>query len=804
MGAGECFSLSTPELIGAGLTLWKAGTYNSKGQVLTQTLGQGVTTQTNYFPITDEVNSHQATHPSAGLIQHKSYTWQPNGNLQSRSDHLVKRQQSFGYDKLNRIDTVSTTALSGSTISTLPPPEKYDYDPNGNLRFKKSGGTAYASLQYDSSRPHAVTSALIRGEQRTYDYDADGNVISDGKRTFTYSSGNQLKTLSYTSAPSLKSLNFENPSEFHPLGQRIECRFEFNASQSRSFQLKQRISSPADGSVVMHEERTRYLGSYEREIHHRRASPAANLELEKTLHRHTLPGGTIYTRSISPSGNLTTAKLTTVLSDHLGSTDVLLVSAWNGNGWASPLIERQAFNSWGERANAQTWENARNAAADPYRTSAQDYDRGYTGHEQLDDSGLIHMNGRIYDPELGRMLGADPIVQLPEFSQNLNRYSYVLNNPLNATDPSGYSWLSKAFKKIGNWLKENWRTVVSIVFTFVLFFVLGPAGGWLMGALKGFLSGAFNAAIHGGGVKDILRGAVVGAIQGGLSAGLLHGMEPSSFGLKEAFQIESMKHIAGHGIVGGLASEAMGGKFQDGFVAAASAAFASNAGLLGPAPTDKDGFIQVAQRTAAAAVVGGTAAALGGGKFGNGAWTAAFQHLLNSERDYIGKMFEPLTAMTKPLQNWLNPPVYDVQMELIYDKNPTSKLTVKTANGNREFMVFSGTGNYRNDPAYEGVQNIGPAPRGKYYITDRPSGRIPNPFKMRWFALYRDDGKVNDVTYVGNIKRSTIRMHPGSVSKGCITFSGNDFSEVRGILIDSGTRNIPGTNIPYYGILNIK
>jgi uncharacterized protein RhaS with RHS repeats len=53
--------------------------------------------------------------------------------------------------------------------------------------------------------------------------------------------------------------------------------------------------------------------------------------------------------------------------------------------------------------------------------------------------GLIHMNGRIYDPVIGRFLQADPIISEPYNSQNFNRYSYVLNNPLMYTDPSGYS-----------------------------------------------------------------------------------------------------------------------------------------------------------------------------------------------------------------------------------------------------------------------------------------------------------------------------------------------------------------------------
>ncbi|GHS89451.1 hypothetical protein FACS1894201_10830 [Bacteroidia bacterium] len=79
------------------------------------------------------------------------------------------------------------------------------------------------------------------------------------------------------------------------------------------------------------------------------------------------------------------------------------------------------------------------------------FTRGYTGHEHLDMFGLINMNGRLYDPAIGRMLSPDPYVQAPTYTQSFNRYSYCLNNPLKYTDPSGKffvidSWIVGFFK----------------------------------------------------------------------------------------------------------------------------------------------------------------------------------------------------------------------------------------------------------------------------------------------------------------------------------------------------------------------
>lgn len=47
--------------------------------------------------------------------------------------------------------------------------------------------------------------------------------------------------------------------------------------------------------------------------------------------------------------------------------------------------------------------------------------RGFTTHEHLDRHRLIHMNGRAYDPRLGRFLSVDPLIQDIANGQNLTR-----------------------------------------------------------------------------------------------------------------------------------------------------------------------------------------------------------------------------------------------------------------------------------------------------------------------------------------------------------------------------------------------
>lgn len=126
-----------------------------------------------------------------------------------------------------------------------------------------------------------------------------------------------------------------------------------------------------------------------------------------------------------------------LLKDHLGSVDTIT----NEQGL---VTKRLSFNAWGERRN-QGW-LSNNADMSGLPTT-----HGFTGHEMLDSSDLIHMNGRVYDPTVGRFLSADLFIQAPTNTQSYNRYSYVFNNPLSYTDPSGYTASCPGYLINGVW-----------------------------------------------------------------------------------------------------------------------------------------------------------------------------------------------------------------------------------------------------------------------------------------------------------------------------------------------------------------
>ena len=118
-----------------------------------------------------------------------------------------------------------------------------------------------------------------------------------------------------------------------------------------------------------------------------------------------------------------------LLRDNQGSITHIVTT--NGQ-----VLQELSYDAWGRLRNPATQQVY---ACDSLPTLY--LGRGYTGHEHLTGFNLINMNARLYDPALGRFLSPDPYVQAPENSQNFNRYSYCLNNPLRYTDKTGKFFL---------------------------------------------------------------------------------------------------------------------------------------------------------------------------------------------------------------------------------------------------------------------------------------------------------------------------------------------------------------------------
>jgi RHS repeat-associated protein len=133
-----------------------------------------------------------------------------------------------------------------------------------------------------------------------------------------------------------------------------------------------------------------------------------------------------------------------IYKDHLGTPVVVTNSAG--------VVEyKQNFDAWGRKRNPNTWDYDMTS----YTTTQPKWlYRGYTGHEHLPQFTLINMNGRMYDPVVGRMLSSDNYIQAEEFSQCFNRYSYCVNNPLKYKDPSGNSFMSDFSNGVGNFMSK--------------------------------------------------------------------------------------------------------------------------------------------------------------------------------------------------------------------------------------------------------------------------------------------------------------------------------------------------------------
>ena len=177
--------------------------------------------------------------------------------------------------------------------------------------------------------------------------------------------------------------------------------------------------------------------------------------------------------------------------DYLGS--ITLIADDSGRP-----IEQRHFDPWGNMTKYEFFRN---------KTIPEDgmlIDRGYTGHEHLLSAGLIHMNGRLYDPMLHRFLMPDNYVQDPFNTQNFNRYAYVLNNPLMYTDETGEFIFTALAAITGQW----WALPMTIG---------ADLGMWSGGSYANGTMNPFKWDYSSGNTWGYMAG---GAIIGGLSGGV--------------------------------------------------------------------------------------------------------------------------------------------------------------------------------------------------------------------------------------------------------------------------------------------
>ncbi len=430
---GHAYETVRPD---TGALLSRTEFVDAQGRTVSSVAGNGVETYRSFNPLTGFLNYSSTTKSNeTGTfitpIQRFSYQYDDLGNLLSRADDRLSGTdpaETFSYDALNRLTTA--TVAGGSS-------ETFAYTENGAGNFASRGGVA--EYRYaDSAHPHRLTTALdSAGTERAYTYDARGRILAETRavgggspvpwRDYSWTSFGMPRVVQHHRSPVLAEGRVGGFPTTRGLAQ---ARFTYDANFSRTTQIVLK-----GGRIV----KTLYLGSLEivETREYESGSDFGEMPLLERERKHHFGGGVHRVVETSDDGGITTTTVADTLhfhADRLGS----VTSVTDGAG---ELVERLSFDSYGGRRTAADWspEPGDGDSSATAKTTGATTTRGYTGHEQLDHFGLVHMNGRIYDAEIGRFLSPDPLISRPGNSQDYNRYTYALNNPHLYTDPSGYS-----------------------------------------------------------------------------------------------------------------------------------------------------------------------------------------------------------------------------------------------------------------------------------------------------------------------------------------------------------------------------
>ena len=418
-----------------------------QGQITQYRTGNNVTVVKNYDPLMERQVGQIATTDGqiAGNVMNQAYRFNALGNLLARVDSTpgVGTQESFSYDSLNRLTTAS---ILGGAVSP-PTTTEVMYDQRGNIAYKSDVGRYW----YDAARPNRMTNVTLetspgatvsRSGTRVLSYAFDDTKVNaQSLNGTTVGNGNLEYTVSQDTTNGRHTVRYESYNSFNMPAQIVYGNFVTNTSSTADRTLgfiygpehqriRQSVALSGSGTSSYFSGNTWYLNgedslglSYEKEVR-------TNGSI---LHKHYLnAGGTVFALLTTGTVNGLPATSTSYFhQDQMGS-----ISAITSETGA--VTERLAYDPWGKRRYINTTPGLTDTLD---AITGQMSDRGYTMHEHLDEVGVIHMNGRIYDPLMGRFMSADPIVQTPEDLRSFNRYSYVWNNPMRMFDPTGFEAL---------------------------------------------------------------------------------------------------------------------------------------------------------------------------------------------------------------------------------------------------------------------------------------------------------------------------------------------------------------------------
>lgn len=540
--------------------------YDSEGHVSKITYPSGLEVQNNYAACGMQVS---VTNAKTGQLYWKLNAINARGQIE---------KEEFGN---GLVSTTQYDAKKGTVASIYTPGIQnwtYSFDGVGNLASRRDViRNLTETFSYDGL--HRLTEVRKNGvTTQTLAYDAAGNIVRKSDiGNYLYEEGSnrlssitdcvyKLKDWKEVQYCSLGKISYVKSSDgtmtidYGPDKSRIRCTI----NGKRKYYPNGLFEETIDATV----HNTSYVQAFGKTVAIVTDSPDDESEC-KTMYVH---------------------------HDHLGS-----IQAYSDE--KGKLYQELSYDAWGMRRNPATWDRY-DAVADAKAWK----ERGFGGHEHLDLFEMVNMDGRMYDPVVGRFLSPDPFVQSPDFTQGLNRYTYCLNNPLSLIDPSGYSWFSK-----------NWKSLTAACVGIAVSVVTAGAGATLgtaivAGAAGGAASALTCSLLNGSNIGQIAKSTFTGAFWGAVG-----GAANNLIGRIDDYYWKISAHAVSEGAIEGL----QGGNILHGFMMGATASIGGN-------------FIEKNMKSwgnvgkvAANSILSGTLDELGGGKFANGAITGAFSILFN-------------------------------------------------------------------------------------------------------------------------------------------------------------------------------